>query len=111
MSIAKLDATIPKRQPRPVRFMFTPTGLHFGSQFPFVSIAHQAVVVGDPNSRDGVLTSELRRIDRNDVEQQTIFPATLAPATVEELKKATIIGYTQKTDGEIFHAGKPMSLL
>jgi hypothetical protein len=89
----------------------TPTGLHVGSQFPFVSLAHQAVVVGDPNGRDGILTSELRRINRNDVEQQTVFPVMLAPARIEELNKATIIGYTQKTDGEIFQEGKPMPLL
>jgi hypothetical protein len=87
--------------------MFTPTGLPFGSQLPCDSISHQAIVVGDPNGQDGVLTSELRRIG-NEVEQNTQFHVTLAPTRAKQLNKASVIGYTQMTDQMIFHEGKPM---
>jgi hypothetical protein len=95
-------------EPRPVRYMFTPTGLYFGSQLPCASVAHQAIVVGDPNGGDGVLTSELRRIGGNKVEQETRFHVTLPPAMADHLNKAAVIGYTQMTDGEILQEGKPM---
>jgi len=96
------------REPRPVRYMFTPTGLYFGSQLPCASVAHQAIVVGDPNGGDGILTSELRRIGSNEVEQETQFHVTLSPAIVDRLNKAAVIGYTQMTDREILQEGKPI---
>ena len=96
------------RESRPVRYLFTPTGPYFSSQLPCASVAHQAIIVGDPNGQGGVLTSELRRIGGNKVEQETKFHVTLANTTVEQLNKAAVIGYTQMTDREILREGKPM---
>jgi hypothetical protein len=99
------------RESRPVRYLFTPTGPYFSSQLPCASVAHQAIIVGDPNGQGGVLTSELRRIGSNKVEQETKFHVTLANTTVEQLNKAAVIGYTQMTDREILREGKSMLFL
>jgi hypothetical protein len=107
MLITKQDDTIPKQQPRPVRDMFTPTQLRFCSQLPWNSVSHQAIVVGDPTSPDGVLISELRRPEKNNKIIHTTKTRMLSSTRVEELKKAPIYGYTFKTDEEIGQYGKP----
>ena len=99
------------QQHRPVRYMFTPTRLYFGSRLPCDSVSHQAVVVGDPNSPDGVLTSELRPFGANQVEHETHYAVMLAPSQVKRLNRAAVLGYTQMTDREILREGEPVSLL
>jgi hypothetical protein len=85
--------------------MSTPTALPFGSRLPCASVAHKALVVGDPNNPAGVLTSELRPIGANGVEQETHFHIILAPSMVEQLNRAAVIGYTHMNNQEILQEG------
>jgi hypothetical protein len=91
--------------PRPIRYMSTPTTLPFSIRLPCVSVAHKALVVGDPNSPDGVLTSELRPISDNGVEEETHFHVMLSPAMVAQLNRAAVIGYTYMDNQEILREG------
>jgi hypothetical protein len=94
----------PTIQARPVRFVFTPTGLISGFGLPFDSVAHQIVIVGDPIGQDEVLLSQLLRVG-NGVEEMTTR-VVLAPALAELYNKAQVVGYTLWTDMEIKEAGK-----
>jgi len=68
---AERNATVPKQKPRPVQGMYTPTGPRFLRKFRSGSVAHEAVVVGDHNSKDSVLKSELHRSIGNEIKHMT----------------------------------------
>jgi hypothetical protein len=86
---------------RPVRRLSSPSGVILGSKFSWASIAHQELVIGDPNDNDGVVTSELRRIDGSKVEQCTLFHVRLSSSRAKQLNEATIMGYTSLSNLEI----------
>lgn len=98
---------IPKKI-RAVRLLSSPSGAVLGSQFPWASIAHQTLVIGDPNDKDGV---ELLRIDEKNVKQRTLFKVKLSSCKVKGLKEAAILGYTLMSDSEIRQKGKLMPML
>jgi len=90
------DRTISGDQYRVVRRMSSPTGT---SRLLLQSIAHWGIIVGDPSSQDGVLTSEMVR-NGDEVTHETTPHVTLPSANV---KHAIVLGYTRMTDMEIRH--------
>jgi hypothetical protein len=103
-----MDPPIPKKI-RAVRRLSSPSGAVLGSQLPWGSIAHQALVIGDPNDKDGVVRSELFRIDAKNVKQKT--SSKLSSFMVRQLKEADILGYTLMSNLEIQQTGKLMPML
>jgi hypothetical protein len=81
--------------------MYTATGLRFLSS---ESVAHQSVVVGEPNGRHGIVKSELRRTG-NGVEQKTNVYVKLPRTLIKKLNKTAVIGFTRMTDQEIVQEG------
>jgi hypothetical protein len=85
--------------------MYTPTGPRFLRKFRSGSVAHEAVVVGDHNSKDSVLKSELHRSIGNEIKHMTKLKPQAA--AVEDLNNA-VIGSTQMSGEEIREEGELM---
>jgi hypothetical protein len=79
----------------------SPSGVILGSQFAWASLAHQELVIGNLNDKNGIVTSELLRIDGSKVMQWTKFHVQLSSRKAMQLSKAAIIGYTRMSDLEI----------
>jgi len=98
----------PTKPIRPIRYVYEPTGLGLCSRFPCQSVSHLVMIVGDPNGKDGVITSELLRTGRKEVAHNTVFNVKLPIAMIDQLDKMPIVGYTSMTDSEICEEGTSM---
>lgn len=101
LSTVEVDHTVlvSEDQHRMVRCIHSPTGT---SPLRWRSIAHWAVVVGDPSSENGVVTSEMVR-DGDGVTHLTKLNVKLSSKLVE---RAIVMGYTRMSDEEIGDKGK-----
>jgi hypothetical protein len=81
--------------------MHTPTRPRLLSQLRSESVGHEAIIIGDPDSEDG-LASELRRTVGSKVKCE---PKLKPPASVAEVIKA-VNGFTELSGAEIRQESK-----